>query len=320
MAPKANTDPWLEFYTHLRKKGPETRDAVMQGIRWSFFRGKDFMTHMKENPQLLNDLPLKRPTPGTRDEDVIKAVATHMLKANLIFRAERSQKIPKPGKKLLKFPRRLDPHPENYFVEDGFYVWHFQLPTSAWTYLGSAGLVVVTIGCCLFPLAPHWVKLSVLYTCLFLLGLIFFMTIVRAAVFAVVWILFGKHLWVLPNLFSDEVGITEAFIPWYEFEEEAAARQGEDIPKPPALASRLAAAAATAVTLYGLYTYSPETNKMAAMARTSHKSILEMLDLYEAPKQLGDGNNVTNATAAFNGTNATGGGATGEAPEEPALL
>jgi len=143
-------------------------------------------------------------------------------------------------------------------------------------------------------------QLGVLYTCLTLLCLIFIISVVRAMIFGAVWVLFGKHLWVLPNLFSDDVGITEALVPWYEFEEDAAKKAGQEMPKPPSLLSRLLAAAATACTLYCLYTYSPETDEMRAMARTSHKSILEMLDLYEVPKQIGG--NVTNTTDISNAT------------------
>eukprot|EP00959_Pyramimonas_sp_CCMP1952_P251119 5248680-Pyramimonas_sp.AAC.1 len=51
---------------------------------------------------------------------------------------------------------------DNTFDENGFFVWRFQLPTSMWMYAGSAGVVIVTIACCLFPLAPHWVKVSIM--------------------------------------------------------------------------------------------------------------------------------------------------------------
>jgi hypothetical protein len=33
-----HTDPWESLCKTLRKSGPETRDAVMQGVRWDFFR------------------------------------------------------------------------------------------------------------------------------------------------------------------------------------------------------------------------------------------------------------------------------------------
>lgn len=35
---KDGKDPWIEFYTQLRKKGPECRDGVLQDTRWDFFR------------------------------------------------------------------------------------------------------------------------------------------------------------------------------------------------------------------------------------------------------------------------------------------
>jgi hypothetical protein len=94
-----------------------------------------------------------------------------------------------------------------------------------------------------------------------------------------------------------QVGLVEAFQPWYEFE-------GADDPnfKAPSFWSRMLAAAAITASFYGLYTYSPETDEMAAKAHQAHKSILEMLDLYQVPKQLAG----SNETLSSNLTNATG--------------
>jgi hypothetical protein len=47
---------------------------------------------------------------GTVDYQ-IDCVARGLMYSQLIFRAERQQKIPKKGHKLLKFPKRLEPHP-----------------------------------------------------------------------------------------------------------------------------------------------------------------------------------------------------------------
>jgi len=47
---------------------------------------------------------------GTVDYQ-IDCVARGLMFSQLIFRAERQQKIPKKGHKLLKFPKRLEPHP-----------------------------------------------------------------------------------------------------------------------------------------------------------------------------------------------------------------
>mmetsp|Transcript_22466 Transcript_22466/g.31238 ORF Transcript_22466/g.31238 Transcript_22466/m.31238 type:complete len:363 (+) Transcript_22466:177-1265(+) len=294
-------DPWMELVTHLRKKGPEVRNAVMSGVRVDFFRGKDLMEYLKDNQDIMQRLPPDN-IKGNKVEEQVELVVLQLLRKGVIFRADRTQKIPKPGKKLLKYPKRLEMHPDGMcFSVEGFYVWRFSLPASPWTYLGSALLVVVTIACCLFPLAPHWVKLAVLYMCLCLLGLIFVVCIVRGMVFGIIWVLFGKHLWLLPNLFSDDMGIVDAFSPWYEVEEVGTVGRGEEQGGPPSLTSRLLAAVATAATLYFLYTASPETDQMAAATRSAHKSILQMLDLYEVPKQL-EGGNSTNTTELVNAT------------------
>uniref|UniRef100_A0A7S0R9Q2 Translocation protein SEC62 n=1 Tax=Pyramimonas obovata TaxID=1411642 RepID=A0A7S0R9Q2_9CHLO len=311
---KIENDPLQNMVLHLRKKGPEVRDAVFENHRVDFFRGKDFVAHLKNNKEcreLMAKLPQDK-IKGTKIEDQIESLAHFLLRSGVFFRAERAQKTPKPGKKLLKFPKRLELYPDNTFDENGFYIWRFQLPTSMWMYAGSAGVVVLTISCCLFPLAPHWLKLGVLYLCLCLLGVIFAICIVRALIFVAFWVLFGKHLWLLPHLFSEEAGVLEAFTPWYEFDEDAAARAGEEPVKPPSFWSRMLAAMAIVATLYGLYTYSPETDEMAAKAQQAHKSILELLDLYQVPKQL-SGDNTTEVANLSNtsSVNMTGADAAG---------
>lgn len=47
----------------------------------------------------------------------IECVARGLMYSQLIFRAERQQKIPKKGHKLLKFPKRLEPHPVREYTQ-----------------------------------------------------------------------------------------------------------------------------------------------------------------------------------------------------------
>ena len=41
------------------------------------------------------------------------------------------------------------------FSEDGFYAWTYDRPASPYLLLYSALIVLVVVGCCLFPLAPY---------------------------------------------------------------------------------------------------------------------------------------------------------------------
>ncbi|KAK3286715.1 hypothetical protein CYMTET_5743, partial [Cymbomonas tetramitiformis] len=214
MAPKANKgkqqakeSPLELVAKELRSgKGPECRNAVIENRRIDFFRAKDYMQYCKDTPNIFEHLPpnvlVKEKTP----EDKAEALLNNLLNSGFAFRCERAQKKPPPGKKkLLKWPKKVVPHPENKYEEDAFYGWIFEAPGSKWVEgIGSILLVIFTIGCCLFPLSPHWLKLGVLYTCLTLLSLIFFIAVVRGIIFVIVWVVLGRHFWVLPNLFSDE--------------------------------------------------------------------------------------------------------------------
>ena len=76
-------------------------------------------------------------------------------------------------------------------------------PLSPWTYVGSVFLVLVVAAVCFFPLAPLRVKWVVLYSLTGLLFLIFFVTLVRALVFLIIWLATGRY--VFPERFTDHV-------------------------------------------------------------------------------------------------------------------
>lgn len=56
---------------------------------------------------------------------------------------------------------RLIPQESSLWSESSFYAWQYDRPMSAWLYFWSSLLVVVIIACCLLPIAPFRVKVSV---------------------------------------------------------------------------------------------------------------------------------------------------------------
>lgn len=67
-----------------------------------------------------------------------------------------------------------------------------------------SGLVLVTIMLfCLFPLAPHPVKLAAVYLSMFLIVLILVTLVVRGIIALMTWVALGRSLWLFPHLLSE---------------------------------------------------------------------------------------------------------------------
>lgn len=117
---------------------------------------------------------------------------------------------------------RLDMHPEQIFV-DGHeaYVWIYDpIPIHYWI-LGIL-IVIGAILICLFPLWPPSLRKGVYYLSIAAAGflvLILGLAVVRAIVFAIVWLFTGgkHHFWIFPNL-TEDVGFFASFQPLYHHE------------------------------------------------------------------------------------------------------
>ena len=213
------------------------------------------------------------------------------------------------GRKHVKFPRSVEGHPQQVFVEEGappggpasagaerqrpgFYIWQHAAPRTLGSVLGPALLVLGVFGATLLPVAPYLVKLGVLYTAMALLALLFFLSVLRLAIFIACWIALGRALWLLPNLYSDDVPITAILRPLW----------GEEKGKPgdatPGLAKRLSVCAVVLGTAYSLYCAAPDSEGLASNLKGANQSLLEMLNLHEAPKSIAATGNTTGVMAA----------------------
>ena len=145
------------------------------------------------------------------------------MRDGAFVRIDRVYEDPRPGRtrrvrvpKFMQTLRRMQK-----FTDDGegFYGWRYERPMSWTSILLSCLAAFAIVLMCLFPLAPIWMKKMVLYACLSILGLFFVVFVVRTVVFAVVWLLTGRHFWILPNITSDEIPIDEVFSPMWEFDD-----------------------------------------------------------------------------------------------------
>lgn len=156
--------------------------------------------------------------------------------------------------------------------------------------MGSGLLVLLVFMMTLFPVAPYKVKLGVLYSAMGLLILLFVVSVVRVLIFTAMWVATGRSIWLLPNLYSDDVPVSQILRPFLGEEE----RKGDA----PSLARRLLVAAGAGAMVLTLYRAAPEGEGVVGNLKGANKSILEMLNLHEAPRSLGAGAPPSNETAA----------------------
>ena len=222
------------------------------------------------------------------------------------------------GRKHVKFPTKVEPHPVQEFLPDSFYVWRgVDAPKSLWTTLGPALLVFIVLAVTLFPVAPYKVKLGVVYTAMGMLCLLFIVSVLRVILFALIWVGTGRYVWLLPNLYADDIPITRNLTPLIEetprgppastaasskkpdaasSSSDAAAAAGSQLvptqeeAEGPSLASRLQVAFALVLACYAMYSALPEGTGVVSTAVGTSNSILEMLNLHEAgAKRLSEG-------------------------------
>ncbi|KAJ8551362.1 hypothetical protein K7X08_000732 [Anisodus acutangulus] len=195
-------------------KGLVSRWAVLQETRVEYFRGKDFVSFVKNHSELKDILESDR---ILEPEDI----ANILLKKNLLVRCDRVVKTVRPGKKKLStFPAHLEIYHDQAFSEnDAFFAWTFVKRRPLWQTLLSFCWPVLTLAICLFPVYPHQVKLLILYSCASVLLLILCLLLLRGLVFGALWILLGKRVWFFPNILAEEATLKELFQFWPQKDE-----------------------------------------------------------------------------------------------------
>ena len=282
---------------------------VQEGERMEIFRGKDFFRYFRERPEeldgILAELGLK--DAAARDtEQKIHALGKVFMQRGYFVRSERFFPRPHPYRQtLVKWPIRVSPMDDQSFAELTWYTWLHQRPPTPWVSIMSWIVALIVIAICLFPLAPHWVKLVVFYSSLSLLAFIAVLCVVRLILYGALWTAVGRHMWLFPNLFSDTVPIEQIFSPI--FEEDVDYRTGKPFPAP-LWYNRLVSVAAAGGAMYVVYSIAPEEGYGVKM-KSQHDDLLEFFGIED---NLSIKGNATAEAAAANATaaNATAANAT----------
>ncbi|KAJ6984711.1 hypothetical protein NC653_022880 [Populus alba x Populus x berolinensis] len=192
-----------------------SRWAVLQETRVEYFRGKDFVSFLKNHSEVKDILE-------SNNNLEVEEIANTLLSKNLLVRCDRVVKTVRPGKKKLStWPAHLEIFPDQVFSEnDAFFAWAFVKRRPLWQTLLSLSWPVLTLAICMFPVYPHRCKLLILYSCAGLLLLILSLLSLRATVFGVLYLILGKRVWFFPNILAEEATLGELFRFWPNKDEE----------------------------------------------------------------------------------------------------
>jgi translocation protein SEC62 len=115
----AKKDVFQLFAEKVRDhKGLVSRWAVLQETRVEYFRGKDFVSFLKNHPEIKDILE------SNKNLEVEEIVDT-LLSKNLLVRCDRVVKTVRPGKKKLStWPAHLEIFPVSCFL---FCIWMFNM-------------------------------------------------------------------------------------------------------------------------------------------------------------------------------------------------
>ncbi|XP_059315281.1 uncharacterized protein LOC132065766 isoform X2 [Lycium ferocissimum] len=187
-----------------------SRWAVLQEIQVEYFRGKDFVSFMRNHSELKDIIESDR---SLEPEEI----ANILLKKTLIVQCDRVVKTVQPGKKKLStFPAHLDIYNYQVFSDnDAFFVWAFVKRRPLWQTVLPFFWSFFILAVCFFPAYPNQVKQLILCPVAGVLLLI----LLRAMVFGALWILLGSRVWFFPNILAEEATIKELFQFWPQKDE-----------------------------------------------------------------------------------------------------
>uniref|UniRef100_A0A7S3PBA7 Translocation protein SEC62 n=1 Tax=Aplanochytrium stocchinoi TaxID=215587 RepID=A0A7S3PBA7_9STRA len=177
------------------------REAVQISKRVYYFRGKKLIEF------LLNGEKHKDKPVCETEEDAIR-VGEALLELNLIHGSVVANK-----KK-----RELAPIRSKAFNAEGYYTWIYEGSQFKRNLLLGA-LIFAFLALTMFPVWPQWSKVAIWYLSVTFLIVLTVFIVVRLIFFILFW-LAGYEFWILPNIFMDDLGFYESFVPGYTFEKD----------------------------------------------------------------------------------------------------
>lgn len=220
MAPQADwdTDEGLEKIAKFCRAGFAVRSGIERlrnahdtDRRVEYFRGEKLTTFLLGDLEDDGDAKSKKKKAKrvftAKDTAEARDVVTSMMAAGYIHRASRVAK------------GQFEFEPKQIFEPRDYYIWDYDGPKGFSNFMTGL-LIVGMLVCTCFPIWPHFLKVYLWYLSVtFLIFMSIFCTL-RMILFMNMWVL-GYEVWILPNLFDEELTFADSFKPRYSFEDGA---------------------------------------------------------------------------------------------------
>lgn len=197
----------------------KVKTAVEVGKRAvEYFRGDDFYNWIETNKgMLIKKFPNLFVKNKLSDSKEIGDFIFSYIEKGFFYRAQYkpikgiNEKDENGVYKRPKWPKRLAMTSKQNFDRTSFYILVYERNKKL-QYAMLIGLIVIVLICCMFPVWPLKLKLSLWFISVVLMTLITTIIVGRLVSFFFFWF-FGVDYWIFPNLFDEDCNVIESFYP-----------------------------------------------------------------------------------------------------------
>jgi translocation protein SEC62 len=276
-------------FNDIIRNGVPARSAVFGAVRLELIRSKDFAKWCRENAEVVRSSGLLKHA-DVDVEKMTKALAELLIERRCLVNAQRKFLKPPPGqRRLIKFPKKVLPvagAEGKLFHEDGFMCWTYDRPMPTWVYVVSALCAVGVVLLCLFPVAPTWVKIGVMYFSTTVLAVVTSLLVIRMVIALLSYIVSGRTVWVYPNVLDDTLSFWDAFKPVLGVEVPELSTTKDRLKH---YAARLVMAVTVGIVTVVLYQNTPGQESLKKNVGRYRDDLFDYFNVYNNRDMLGDG-------------------------------
>lgn len=203
--------------------GVKIKTAAEVGRRAvEYFRGDDFVNYINTNKEMLKKkFPKLFEDKKLTDIRDIEEFCDLYIQHGFIYKAQYkpikgiNDKDVNGVYKRPKWPKRLIMTTKQNFDRTSFYILVYERNKKL-QYVMLLGLILIVLVCCMFPVWPLKLKLSLWYLSVVLMTFVTMIIIGRLIAFVFFWF-FGVDYWIFPNLFDEDCNVVESFYPVYSW-------------------------------------------------------------------------------------------------------